>query len=130
MITRSTAIAFTLAVSLGAFAAPADAQRRQRVIEVFGNDRCPEGGTDEIVICKRLGEDERYRIPTQFREPTAADATTQEARVNEMVAAGRTGADSCSPVGPTGFTGCFVQQVRNNRAEKRDERRARQAEPR
>lgn len=128
MIARTLAVAALLAV--GTLSAPADAQRRQRVVEVFGNDKCPEGSNGEIVVCRRLNESERFRIPEQFRGPTAADRESQEARVDEMVAIGRTGTDSCSPVGPGGFTGCFVQQVRANRAEKREDARARENEPR
>jgi hypothetical protein len=128
MIVRTVTIAVLL--TLGALPAPAEAQRRQRIVEVFGNDRCPEGTDGEIVVCARKPESDRFRIPEQFREPSAADRESQESRVDEAVALGRTGTDSCSPVGPGGHTGCFVQQVRQNRDEKRAVRRARSAEPR
>lgn len=128
MIARTVTIAVLL--TLGALPAPADAQRRQRVVEVFGTDRCPEGNSEEIIVCARKPESDRYRIPTEFREPTAADRESQESRVDEAVALGRTGTDSCSAVGPGGFTGCFVQQVRQNRGERKAVRRARSAEPR
>ncbi|HZF42481.1 MAG TPA: hypothetical protein VEZ48_03655 [Sphingomonadaceae bacterium] len=128
MIVRTVTIAVLL--TLGVLPAPADAQRRQRIVEVFGNDRCPEGTDGEIVVCARKPESDRFRIPEQFREPSATDRESQETRVDEAVALGRTGTDSCSPVGPGGHTGCFVQQVRQNRDEKRAIRRARSAEPR
>ena len=129
MFARTSIAALALLASVGA-GTPAEAQRyRERVIEVFGNDRCPEPRGDEIVVCKRLGESERFRIPTELREPAAADAVSQESRVDEMVAAGRTGTGSCSAVGPGGFTGCFQRQVENSRAERRDVKRARQEEP-
>lgn len=129
MIARTVTLAVLL--GLGTFSAPADAQaRRQRVVEVFGNDPCPEGSSDEIVVCAKKPESDRFRIPTEFREATEADAKTQESRVNEMVAIGRTGTDSCSAVGPGGHTGCFVRQVEANRDERRAVTRSRQEEPR
>lgn len=127
MFARTSIAALALLVSAGM---PAEAQRyRERVVEVFGDDKCPEPRGDEVVICKRLGESDRFRIPTEFREAAAADAVSQEARIDEMVALGRTGTGSCSAVGPGGFTGCFQQQVQNNRDERRSVRRARQEEP-
>lgn len=127
MIVRALSIAVLLAT--GVASAPADAQRRQRYVEVFGDDPDPVAKGDEIIIIGRKPESDRYRIPTELREPAAADAVSQEARVDEMVALGRTGTDSCSPVGPGGFTGCFQQQVRANKDERRAVRRAREEEP-
>lgn len=130
MSARIAALALTAAIGFGAFAAaPADAQRRQRTVEVFGDDPDPVAQGDEILIIARRPESDRYRIPTEFREAAQADAVSQEARVDEMVAIGRTGTDSCSPVGPGGFTGCFMRDVQNNRTEKRAVARARQEEP-
>lgn len=130
MIARTTTSILAAVLGLGAFAAPADAQMRQRVVEVFGDDKCPEGTSQEIVICAKKPESDRFRIPTEFREPAAADRESQESRVEEMVAEGRSGPGSCSPQGPGGFTGCFQRQVEANRAERRAVRRARQEEPR
>ncbi len=129
MVARISLAAIALAAGLGA-TAPAQAQYRQRVVEVFGQDKCPEAVRGEIVVCKRVGESERFRIPTEFREATATDRESQETRVDEMVAEGRTGPGSCSAQGPGGFTGCFQRQVEANRAERRSVRRARQEEPR
>ena len=128
MIARTVTIAVLL--TLGTLPAPAEAQRRQRIVEIFGNDRCPEGTGGDIIVCAKRPESDRYRIPTEFREPSATDRESQESRVDEAVALGRTGTDSCSPVGPGGHTGCFVQQVRQNRDEKKAIARARSAEPR
>lgn len=130
MTPRTAGIAIALVATLGFAAAPADAQRRQRLVEVFGEDRCPDGSNDEIVICARLPESDRYRIPTQFRTPTPGDAVSQVSRVEEMVAVGRTGAESCSAVGPAGHTGCFMKQVRQGQAEQREVRRRKSSEPR
>ncbi|MEA3034856.1 MAG: hypothetical protein QOH04_615, partial [Sphingomonadales bacterium] len=51
-------------------AAPAAAQsdRIARVI-VYGNDPCPTSASgDEVVICARRSERERYRIPKELRD--------------------------------------------------------------
>jgi len=128
MIARTVTIAVLL--TLGTLPAPAEAQRRQRIVEVFGNDICPAGTGGEIIVCAKRPESDRYRIPTEFREPAAADRESQESRVDDAVALGRTGTDSCSPVGPGGHTGCFVQQADQYRAAKKDNARARSAEPR
>ena len=110
-------------------AAPADAAPRERLVEAFGNDPCPRSSDDEIVVCARRPESERYRIPVALREPASADLVTATDRVHEMIDIGRTGTDSCSAVGPGGFTGCFLKAVRHGRDEKRADRRAREAEP-
>jgi hypothetical protein len=110
-------------------AAPAQAAPRERLVEAFGNDPCPQSSGEEIVVCARRPESERYRIPVELREPAAADLVTATDRVHEMIDIGRTGTDSCSPVGPGGFTGCFLKAVRHGRDEKRAVRRAREAEP-
>lgn len=109
--------------------APAEAAPRQRLVEAFGDDPCPQSSGEEIVVCARRPESDRYRIPLALREPASADLVTATDRVHEMIDIGRTGTDSCSPVGPGGFTGCFLKAVRHGRDEKRAVRRAREAEP-
>ena len=119
-----------LAALSGFGIAPATAAPRERLVEAFGKDPCPQSSNDEIVVCARRPESERYRIPVALRAPASADLVTATDRVHEMIDIGRTGTDSCSPVGPGGHTGCFVQQVRQNREEKKANARARSAEPR
>jgi hypothetical protein len=117
-----TALAAGLAVS-----APATAQTGQRVSEiiVYGNDPCPRSTDDEVVVCARKPETERYRIPEQFR--TGGPRQTRQAWANKARAletVGATGINSCSPVGPAGFTGCLtqvIQQARREAAEAADQ---------
>lgn len=127
MIARTLGLA--LLIGFGTLPAPADAQRR-RIVEIFGNDPCPSGTNGEIIVCAKRPESDRFRIPTEFRGTSVADATTQEDRVGEALAIGRTGTDSCSPVGPGGHTGCFVRDAQNNRAARRQDTRDRENEPR
>ena len=109
-----------LAGGLAALSAPAAAQDMDRISEiiVYGNDPCPRSTDDDIVVCARKPESERYRIPERFR--TGGPRQTREAWANKARAletVGATGINSCSPVGPAGFTGCLVQVVKQARQE-------------
>ena len=99
-----------------AFEAPADAQSsRIAEIIVYGDDPCPRSTDDEIVVCARKPESERYRIPEDLR--TGGARQTREAWVNRarsLETVSDTGIMSCSPVGPAGFTGCLEQLIGRN----------------
>ena len=113
------AAATALAGGLGAWSAPASAQgSRVSEIIVYGNDPCPRSTDDEVVVCARKPETERYRIPERFR--TGGPRQTREAWANKARAletVGATGINSCSPVGPAGFTGCLTQVIKQAQAE-------------
>lgn len=126
MIARTLGLA--LLVAAGAASTPASAQSRERYIQLTGDQRCPQSTEDEVIICGKVPESERFRIPEQFREPTAADRAAKDEQVTEMVYAGRTGTQSCSPVGPGGFTGCHEQLARAWREDKRARAKARNNE--
>lgn len=67
-----------LPVILGSvLGAPAIAQEQEAVepsgrrtinLTVYGEDSCPKAQGDEIVVCARQPESERYRIPKRIRE--------------------------------------------------------------
>ena len=99
--------------------APAQpANDRVNEIIVFGNDPCPRSTDDEVVVCKRVGEEERYRIPERLREGgTLQERTAWAKKVRSIERVGRTGIQSCSPVGPAGYTGCMEQMIRDAREE-------------
>ena len=109
-----------LAGGFAALSAPAAAQASDKISEiiVYGNDPCPRSTDDDIVVCARKPESERYRIPEKLR--TGGPRQTREAWANKARAletVGATGINSCSPVGPAGFTGCLVQVVKQARSE-------------
>jgi hypothetical protein len=109
-----------LAGGLAALPGTAAAQTGNRISEiiVYGNDPCPRSTDDEVVVCARKPETERYRIPERFR--SSGPRQTREAWANkarQLETVGATGINSCSPVGPAGFTGCLTQVIRQARAE-------------
>jgi hypothetical protein len=101
------------------WAAPALAQRTG-VLLIYGNDKCPtnENG-DEIVVCQRLDESERFRIPKNIREAEVRPQATESwaVRQQDALTTGGTGTNSCSAVGANGATGCFVRQATEARQE-------------
>ena len=101
---------------------PATAQSSEKVtrVIVYGRDACPRGTGDEVVICGRRPESERYRIPEALREPSDNPENESWAvRARSLEYVGRTGTQSCSTVGPGGFTGCWEQMMRQAREERR-----------
>ena len=116
-------LSFTFAA--GALAAgiatPAHGQQIHHLI-VFGHDPCPRSSSrDEIVICARHPENERFRIPRALRNPpgTGPASTSWAARARSLEYVGRTGTGSCSTSGPGGWTGCLNQLLRQAREERR-----------
>lgn len=130
MMKRALTLAALAATLLPAFV-PAEAQRREtkrtaaaperiRQVVVYGRDPCPRGRGDEIVICARRPDNERYRIPRALRDQTPTrGGTSWAARARSLETVGRTGIQSCSTVGPGGFTGCWEQMMRTAREERR-----------
>lgn len=117
-----TATAAAVAGGSSMIAAPAAAQDRISEIIVYGNDPCPRSTDDEVVVCARRPEGERYRIPEKYRPsgpPQAGQSWASKSQVLETV--GDTGTNSCSPVGPGGYTGCLTQVIRQAREQRRQQ---------
>jgi hypothetical protein len=97
-------------------AQPGDEKINQLII--YGNDKCPQSTTDEIIVCARLDERDRYRIPKNLRGTIQrpAEAWSQRVKAYEYVAA--TGVGSCSASGAGGFTGCGLRGIDVAYAEK------------
>ena len=107
--------------ALVAAAAPALAQDdaptsrlRESQIEVYGQDPCPQSTDEEIVVCHRRPEEERYRIPAPLRHSTQRTEQAWGARVETMDEVSRQVLpNSCSVVGSYGQSGCqqaFIRQ--------------------
>lgn len=102
-------------------ATPPTAEPRVNQVIVYGDDPCtPSRDPDEITVCARLPEGDRYRIPSNLRDnPNAAANQSWSNRATELAYVGRTGTDSCSTSGPGGFTGCLNQIINHAQAERR-----------
>ena len=114
-----------LAAAVPLLPAPAAAQAPQeriRRLVVYGNDPCPRGASgEEVVICARRPETERYRIPRELRDQPDddPDSTSWAVRAEALEYVGRSGIQSCSTVGPGGASGCWNELVRAWRKERR-----------
>ena len=115
----SVAAAAGLAAALAALPAPALAQEaRVNEIIVYGTDPCPRSTDDEVVVCARKPESERYRIPERFRSGGSRQSRQSWAlNAKSFETVGRTGINSCSAVGPGGHTGCLEQIINQARKE-------------
>ncbi|UZW54395.1 hypothetical protein NUH86_12855 [Sphingobium sp. JS3065] len=100
-------------------AAAQPASERVNLVIVYGDDPCPQSQGSDIVVCARKGEEERYRIPEPLRgDPNQPSHQAWGERVRSMEYVGRSGTESCSPVGGGGATGCFAQLARLAKAER------------
>lgn len=117
LVMRHAIVIAALLVAPFAASTPVSAQlANERILTIFGEDKCPAD-----TICVRAPENERYRIPKQFRESGVIAPQNQSwaARAQGTMDAGaRTGIGSCSASGPGGWTGCWQQQMRAARADR------------
>ena len=114
------------AVGLAGLMAPATPALAQgtRVSEVivYGTDPCPRSSDDEIIVCARKPEAERYRIPERLRQGGSLQSRQAwAARAKQFETVGRTGINSCSPVGPGGHTGCMEQVIKQAFADREEQ---------
>lgn len=118
-------LAATAAAAGGVAAVPAPAIAQANngnvaEIIVYGDDPCPRSTDDQVVVCARRPEAERYRIPERLRQSGTRQQTqawAKNARAIESV--GASGINSCSPVGPAGYTGCLQQVIREAREQRK-----------
>ena len=112
-----------VAVDFAMLPAPAAAQQNSVAeIIVYGTDPCPRSTDDQVVVCARRPESERYRIPEKYRPGGTrqqTDSWANKAKVIETV--GATGINSCSPVGPGGYTGCLTRVIREAREQRKQQ---------
>lgn len=125
MIARSKLFFATTALVLSVPAVAQDAPTNQPGDEkinqliIYGDDECPQSTGDEIVVCARMDESARYRIPSSLRgDPNDPrnQATSERIKAYEYV--GASGTMSCSPSGAGGFTGCGLREIDRAYAEK------------
>jgi len=106
-----------LAQDDAAAAADAGTERVNQVI-VYGDDPCPPSTGDEITVCARKEESERYRIPEILRQSDDPENVAWTERVKSYETVGTFGTMSCTPSGIGGWTGCTQQLIDAAYAEK------------
>jgi hypothetical protein len=123
-LTITLAAGAAAAAGFAALPSAAAAQQNSSVAEiiVYGTDPCPRSTDDQVVVCARRPESERYRIPEKYRPSGTrqqTEAWANKARVLETV--GDVGTNSCSPVGPGGYTGCLTQVIKQAREQRQQQ---------
>ena len=106
------------------FAVPAAAQgvdEKVNQLIVYGDDPCPQSSDNEITVCARKDESERYRIPETLRETFSPQNDAWNNRVLAYETVGAYGTMSCSPVGAGGMTGCVNRLIDTAYAEKKQD---------
>ena len=117
------AAATVLAGLAAATPAAAQQQSQPRVnrIVVFGDDPCPRSTDDDVYVCARKGESERYRIPEEYRSTgDRQQSQSWSANVRYLETVNTNGINQCDPVGPAGQLGCLQKLIDQNR-ERREE---------
>jgi hypothetical protein len=92
-------------------AAQDEAGDKVNVVDVFGEEPCPPSSDNEIVVCRRLDEGERYRIPEALRSSDRPANQSWASRVRSFEAVGDFGPLSCTPVGAGGELGCTAKLI-------------------
>lgn len=108
-------------------AAPASAQdipppvgERINQLIVYGDDPCPAPSSpDEITVCARKDEGERYRIPKALRQVTSPQDDAWNNKVLAYETVTKRGTLSCSAVGAGGSLGCTQKLIDAAYAEQR-----------
>ena len=119
-----TAATASLVAGLALPVAPALAQRTSEII-VYGTDPCPRATDDDVVVCARRPEAERFRIPEVLRENgTLQQRQSWTKQAEALSSVGATGIGSCSAVGPGGVAGCAQQEINRAFRERGEEDRA------
>ena len=115
----ATALMLSMSAQVQQAEGPTAPDEKINQLIVYGDDACPVSTGDEIVVCARMDEADRYRIPSSLRtDPNDSrnQATSERIKSYEYVAA--SGTMSCSPSGAGGFTGCGLAEIDKAYAEK------------
>lgn len=105
---------------VGPVAAQSDSSETVNMVIVYGSDACPQSTADEIVVCARQAENERFRVPEDLRFDGDPSNQAWAQRVEKLEMVGAFGTLSCSPSGLGGFTGCTQEMIRNAYADKQN----------
>lgn len=119
---KTALTAFAAIATLAAAAmpsAPAAAQGKDRVLIIYGDERCPTSNGEEIVVCVRKPASEQFRIPEELRNSGSGLPPSWNEKAKSIEYVGASGIGSCSTSGPGGASGCLKQMIQQARAERR-----------
>lgn len=110
---------------------PAMAQTQDRVIIIYGDDKCPSSGGQEIVVCSRRPEKERYRIPKDLRDEEPNPHAVGGSAVAAVNTTGGTGVQvqSCNTIGAGVTAGCLKKETDAWKAQKTADKKAQAGVP-
>ncbi|MXP40148.1 hypothetical protein GRI75_00635 [Altererythrobacter soli] len=111
-------VALGLALTSSPAAAQGAGEERVNTLIIYGDDECPVSTGEEITVCARLDEGERYRIPESLRQSEDPANESWASRVKSFEAVGNFGPLSCTPVGAGGELGCTAQMIEAAYAER------------
>jgi hypothetical protein len=107
--------AVTAATVIALMPASASAQKqagdRVNTVIIFGEDPCPQSTAEEITVCARLDESERFRIPESLRGGSSPASESWTSRVRSYETVGNFGPLSCSPFGAGAELGCTAEMI-------------------
>jgi hypothetical protein len=125
LFARTLAPVLALAAAPGVLAlmsTPAAAQEdggdRVNTLIIYGADECPKSEGSEIVVCARMDESERFRIPERLRQSGDPANNAWANRVQAFEAVGDFGPMSCTPVGAGSELGCTAKMIEAAYAER------------
>ena len=89
---------------------PPPAYDREIAREVVRQECRRTAADEDIVVCGRRRQDERYRLPGRDApfDPSGETESVMRER-SRWAEGGEAGIQSCGPVGPGGWTGCMVR---------------------
>ncbi|WP_226017635.1 hypothetical protein [Novosphingobium sp. FKTRR1] len=117
-----TAVALATSAAFAPLPAAAQDVAGEKVNQliIYGNDACPPSTDEQITVCARKDEGERFRIPAPLRDnPNASVNQGWTDRVKAYETVGAAGVASCSPVGASGASGCMAKLINAAYAEKK-----------
>lgn len=131
-MTRLFALSAASAIAMALSATPAAAQDeggdRVNQIIVYGDDPCPMSTEEEITVCARLDETERYRVPPTLRNSNSRENEAWNERFQSLEVVGAFGPLTCTPVGSGAAHGCTMQMIEEAYAERAAGRDVRMSE--
>lgn len=117
-----TGIILAAGLAAASGATPAAAQEvggdKVNTLIIYGDDECPESSSDQITVCARLDESERFRIPERLRQSESPENTAWAQKVRSFETVGNFGPLSCSAVGAGGELGCTAAMIEAAYAER------------